>query len=221
MQSGVSYRLTVRQGPVPGKVIELAKEVLVIGRDVNNDIVVNDAEVSRTHTRLTLQGEGYLAEDLASTNGTFINGQRLTTPRLLRSGDMLGMGETVVMEFGMIKGSADSTVVAAGSFSYAPPPAAASSPADAGPRPPTAPLRAPEPESMMFNPSAPPAPTPVAAAPMDAPPPSVPDFAPPKKDNRMLIIGGACGCLTLCGCGALVAAAYYAYQSGMLKQFGF
>lgn len=217
MQSGVSYRLTVRQGPVPGKVIELAKDVLVIGRDVNNDIVVNDAEVSRTHTRLTLQGEGYLAEDLASTNGTFINGQRLTTPRLLRSGDMLGLGETVVMEFGMIKGSADSTVVAAGSFAYTPPPAAASSPVDAGPRPATAPLRAPEPPpSMMYNPSAP-----IAPAPVEAPAPAVPDFAPPKKDNRMLIIGGTCGCLTLCLCMALIAGAWYAYTNGLLQQFGF
>ena len=216
MQSGVSYRLTVRQGPVPGKVIELAKEVLVIGRDVNNDIVVNDAEVSRTHTRLTLQADGYLVEDLASTNGTFVNGQRLTTPRLLRSGDMLGLGETVVMEFGMIKGSADSTVVAAGSFSYAPPAPAASSPADAGPRPPTAPLKAPEPPSMMFNPSG----APVEPAPAPAAPP-MPDFAPPKKDNRMLIIGGVCGCLTICLCLALIAGAWYAYTNGMLSQFGF
>ncbi len=209
MQSGVSYRLTVRQGPIPGKVIELAKEVLVIGRDVNNDVVVNDAEVSRTHARLTLQADGYLVEDLASTNGTFINGQRLTTPRLLRSGDMLGMGETVVMEFGAIKTSADATVVAANSFSYPPPAPSASAPADAAPRPPTAPLRAAEPQpapSMMFNPSSAPAP--------DAPP--TPDFAPPKKDNRMLIVGGVCGCLTLCLCVALIAGAWYAYSNGML-----
>jgi pSer/pThr/pTyr-binding forkhead associated (FHA) protein len=213
MQSGVSYRLTVRQGPIPGKVIELAKDVLVIGRDVNNDVVVNDAEVSRTHARLTLQGDGYLVEDLASTNGTFINGQRLTTPRLLRSGDMLGMGETVVMEFGAIKTGADATVVAASSFSYPSPAApAASSPADAGPRPPTAPLgsAAPQPApSMMFNPSSAPA------------EPPTPDLAPPKKDNRMLIIGGVCGCLTLCLCIALIAGAWYAYSNGMLRQFGF
>ena len=42
MQSSGSYRLTVRQGPVPGKVFELAKDVMTIGRDVNNDLVIND-----------------------------------------------------------------------------------------------------------------------------------------------------------------------------------
>ena len=83
MQSTGSYRMTVRQGPVQGKVFELAKDVLTIGRDVNNDLTINDAEVSRNHGRLTSQSGGYLIEDLASTNGTFVNGQRLIGPKLL------------------------------------------------------------------------------------------------------------------------------------------
>ena len=85
MQSSGSYRLTVRQGPVPGKVFELAKDVMTIGRDVNNDLVINNSEVSRNHARLTSQSGGYLIEDLASTNGTFVNGQRLIGPKLLNS----------------------------------------------------------------------------------------------------------------------------------------
>lgn len=105
------YRLIIKQGPVPGKVFEIAKQVITIGRDVKSDFVVNDAEVSRTHVRLTVQAEGCLAEDLSSTNGAFINGQRITNPRVLRPGDVLGLGETVLMDFAFVPDS-DATVIA-------------------------------------------------------------------------------------------------------------
>jgi hypothetical protein len=100
MSSSSRYRLTVRKGPLPGKVFDLAKSLLTIGREVKNDIVINDAEVSRQHLRLTEQaGSGYMVEDLASTNGTFVNGQRLSTLTALRSGDILGLGGTVELEY--------------------------------------------------------------------------------------------------------------------------
>lgn len=209
MQSKVSFRLTVRQGPVPGKVIELVKDIIVMGRDVNNDIVVNDAEVSRTHTRLTAQSEGYIVEDLASTNGTFLNGQRLTGPKLMRHGDMLGLGETVVMEFGVIKDTRDpdSTMVASGSAPFNVPTSLSASgplPAEpaAAPRAATAPLSEPSPPSSYAPPSASVSPLPVSS---------------PPKDNRPLIVGGICGCLTLCVCAAIAAVAlYYAYYGGTL-----
>ena len=48
------YRLVMRHGPTPGLTIELSKSDLTIGRDVINDIVINDAEISRKHVRLLL-----------------------------------------------------------------------------------------------------------------------------------------------------------------------
>src|ERR1700694_5918150 len=136
MQSTGSYRLTIRQGPMPGKVFELAKDVVTLGRDVNNDLVINDAEVSRNHGRLTSQSGGYLIEDLASTNGTFVNGQRLIGPKLLNPGDVVGFGETIVLEYSYVA-DAGATVVAS-----APPPRMM-------PEPPTAPPQTPEPAPMM------------------------------------------------------------------------
>jgi pSer/pThr/pTyr-binding forkhead associated (FHA) protein len=68
-------QLVTRTGPNPGKTFSLNKPEMYIGRDISNDIVINDAEVSRKHVRLTVQGERYVIEDLGSTNGTFINGQ--------------------------------------------------------------------------------------------------------------------------------------------------
>lgn len=99
MQGTGSFRLIVRRGPQPNQIYELNKDVITLGRDITNDIVINDPEVSRHHMRLTRGGGGYTMEDLGSTNGTFVNGQRLTGARPLASGDMVGLGETVTLGY--------------------------------------------------------------------------------------------------------------------------
>jgi predicted component of type VI protein secretion system len=215
MQSSGSYRLTVRQGPVPGKVFELAKDVMTIGRDVNNDLVINDSEVSRNHARLTSQSGGYLIEDLASTNGTFVNGQRLIGPKLLNSSDVVGLGETIVLEYSYVADSG-ATVVAAGPIrpmmSAEPPTAPPRTPE---PEPMPVPMPEPMPAPMMNEPMntganmAPPPPILMAEAPAYAaapPPPPLPSAVPPKANNNTRNIGIGCGCLLLCIC--LAAAAY-------------
>ncbi len=91
MQSNGSFRLIVRRGPQPNQIYELNKDIITLGRDITNDIVINDPEVSRHHCRLTRGGGGYTLEDLGSTNGTFVNGQRLTGARPLAGGDVVGL----------------------------------------------------------------------------------------------------------------------------------
>ena len=110
MQPEQHYRLTVRQGAAPGKVFDLARDVIVMGRDLKCDVVLNDPEVSRNHTRLTAQADGYVVEDLESTNGTFVNSQKVTAPRLLQPGDLLGLGENLLMEY-TLGDSAAATIV--------------------------------------------------------------------------------------------------------------
>lgn len=99
MQGSSSFRLVVRRGPQPNQVYSLEQGVVTLGRDITNDIVINDPEVSRHHCRLTQGGGGYTLEDLGSTNGTFVNGQRLTGARPLVPGDMVGLGETVTLAY--------------------------------------------------------------------------------------------------------------------------
>lgn len=99
MQGTGSFRLIVRRGPQPNQIYELSKDSLIIGRDITNDIVINDPEVSRHHAKLTRGGNGYTLEDQGSTNGSFVNGQRLTGARPLNNGDLLGLGETVTLSY--------------------------------------------------------------------------------------------------------------------------
>ncbi len=111
--SEASFRLIVRTGPNPGMVFELTKEVTLFGRDVTNDIVLADAEVSRQHARLTHTPGGYVLEDLGSTNGSFVNGERLVAPRTLYAGDMVGFGENVTLTFESVSPDAAATIASA------------------------------------------------------------------------------------------------------------
>jgi pSer/pThr/pTyr-binding forkhead associated (FHA) protein len=99
IQGNDSFRLIVRRGPQPNQSYDLAKDLVTLGRDITNDIVINDPEVSRHHLRLTRGAGGFSIEDLGSTNGTFINGQRINSVRPLRPGDLVGLGETVTLVY--------------------------------------------------------------------------------------------------------------------------
>lgn len=108
-----SFRLVLRTGPTPGKVYNLDKPELTIGRDLNNEIVINDSEVSRRHARLFLQGNNYVIEDLGSTNGTAVNGQRLVGPYVLRPGELITFGEQVSLILEAAQMDANATVASA------------------------------------------------------------------------------------------------------------
>jgi pSer/pThr/pTyr-binding forkhead associated (FHA) protein len=92
------YGLKVMTGPSTGQVFWLENLIIEIGRDLNNEIVIQDPEVSRRHLRLRRYKQGYSVEDLASTNGTFINGEPLTTVQLLHPNDVLRLGTRVQLQ---------------------------------------------------------------------------------------------------------------------------
>jgi len=105
------FQLIMRSGPTPGAAFTLEGDQLTIGRDSVNEIVINDAEISRRHARLTFQGGKYVLEDRGSTNGTFVNVHRLAGPRVLKAGEVVSLGEQIVMVFEATNFDAGATVV--------------------------------------------------------------------------------------------------------------
>ena len=105
------YQLIMRSGPTPGAAYNLEGDQLTIGRDATNDITINDAEISRRHARLTFQGGKYVLEDLGSINGTFVNGQRLAGPRVLKAGEVVSFGEQIILVYEVTNIDAGATMV--------------------------------------------------------------------------------------------------------------
>ena len=71
----------------------LSRLPATIGRALENDIVIASKRSSREHARIRREGRRLYVEDLGSTNGTYLNGERLTQPAPLRDGDQLSIGE--------------------------------------------------------------------------------------------------------------------------------
>lgn len=115
-----AYQLVMQKGPNPGKIFELVQDELTIGRDITNRIVINDPEVSRRHSRLALGASGYTIEDLGSTNGTFVDGQRLMGPHLLRPGQTIMLGEKISLTYEAIGFDPNATLVGASADSSGP-----------------------------------------------------------------------------------------------------
>src|SRR5512139_2684423 len=123
------FQLIMRSGPTPGAAFTLEGDQLTIGRDSTNEIVINDAEVSRKHARLTFQGGKYVLEDLGSTNGTFVNGQRLTSAAVLKAGDVVSLGEQIVLMYEGLSSDAGATMIGRKAARPAPVPTPAPAPA--------------------------------------------------------------------------------------------
>jgi pSer/pThr/pTyr-binding forkhead associated (FHA) protein/predicted Ser/Thr protein kinase len=91
-----SVVLRVTDGPAAGALLTVADEELLIGRQAPGEGKLgNDIEISRRHARVSREADGqFLIEDLGSTNGTFVNGDRITAAHVLQAGDQLEMGDT-------------------------------------------------------------------------------------------------------------------------------
>lgn len=180
-----SFQLVMRSGPTPGKTFSLEKGEIAIGRDTTNDIVINDAEVSRRHSRLLLQSGGYVLEDMGSTNGTFVDGQRLMGPHNLRPGELIMLGENISLSFEAVQFDPNATVMASAPL----------------PRETPAPSVTREDLPEPFQPVAPP---PAYSGQVPAGPAEVYEVpapvAPPKQSNTRTWILAGCGCLLIIAC---------------------
>ena len=92
-------------GAAVGRTVSLDSPSAVLGRDTDCEVVLIEDGVSRRHARVTLDASGtHILEDLGSTNGTWVNGERVEQ-RVLLDGDRLVMGRAV-LKF-LVQGEAD------------------------------------------------------------------------------------------------------------------
>jgi predicted component of type VI protein secretion system len=181
----VRYQLVMRTGPNPGATYALEASQTTIGRDGSNSISINDAEISRHHARMTMQGGKIVLEDLGSTNGTSVNGNRIAGPHVLKPGEMVGFGEDIVFVFEVESFDPDATVLSSAAHPYSQP-----QPAAAPRQQPVAPPMQPPPQAYAGQ-------VPADPIPMTPPPAS----ASPGGRKALPIVLAVSALVLLCSCG--------------------
>lgn len=91
---GPATRLVITSGPREGQEIVLGAEPLTIGRSAESGLVIRDDYTSTHHARLMLWNDEWVIQDLDSTNGTFLDGTRVTLPTPVRPGSTVTIGTT-------------------------------------------------------------------------------------------------------------------------------
>ena len=89
-------KLVVVEGPLLGTIIPLGNVQITVGRAADSTLVIDDDYASSRHARLTQQGQEYFLEDLGSTNGTYLDRARVTTPTPVPIGVPIRIGRTVI-----------------------------------------------------------------------------------------------------------------------------
>ena len=92
---GPVVRLRATAGPSQGSIFEVGAAGGTVGRLPENLIHLVDGRVSRQHARIELRGRDFWISDLASQNGTLVNGQVLSEAHRLQNGDTIGVGTSL------------------------------------------------------------------------------------------------------------------------------
>lgn len=90
----VATRLVITEGAREGMEMPLGRGPITIGRSSESNVVIRDDYTSTHHARLELQSSGWVVVDLESTNGTFVNGQKVTAPVTVAERTPITIGTT-------------------------------------------------------------------------------------------------------------------------------
>lgn len=162
------YKLRIEKGPEEGKTLPIPEDGLALGRSSQNDVAIRDEMLSRRHCRFYFEDGAPMVADLATVNGTQVNGVSIQEATRLRPGDAVAIGVSLLRlsdengEFTAPPAPSAVTATITAAPAPAPEPAA---PAPAPP--PSAPAEPAAPPSPSPAPSAPPPPAPVPSAPVD------------------------------------------------------
>jgi pSer/pThr/pTyr-binding forkhead associated (FHA) protein len=110
MKQGEKPVLIIHEGERAGQRWTIQGETLLIGRGTECDLVLPERQVSRQHIKIKLVDDQYIIEDLASKNGTWVNGQPLKGERMLKDGDEIQIALAVKLAFVESEATAPLTV---------------------------------------------------------------------------------------------------------------
>lgn len=91
----VPTSLAVTQGSLAGTTLSLMDSGVLLGRNPECTLVLDDDFASGRHARVFRRGDGWFVEDLGSTNGTFLGSRKLTEPTPVEVGSALRIGKTI------------------------------------------------------------------------------------------------------------------------------
>lgn len=90
------YFIEIIEGPDKGRIFPLQENDLIIGRHGQCGLVLHDPEVSRHHLKIAPEENGWWSDDLGSTNGSFVNGQRINHQKIA-PGDRIQIGQSILV----------------------------------------------------------------------------------------------------------------------------
>jgi len=90
-------KLTLLLGRRTLQAYDFKQESIIVGRDDGADVVVDNPSVSRRHAEIRLTDDGWVVDDLGSSNGTFLRGARIQEPHSIGLGDEIGFGKFTIV----------------------------------------------------------------------------------------------------------------------------
>ena len=88
-------KLVIIEGEKTGQMVRLERREITLGRSPDSDLIVDDEYASTHHAKLILINNDWLIQDLNSTNGTFLDGERIGTPAVVKLKSQVRIGKTV------------------------------------------------------------------------------------------------------------------------------
>jgi hypothetical protein len=99
-------KLTLLLGRRTLQAYDFKQESIIVGREEGADVLIDNPSVSRRHAEIRLTDDGWVVEDLGSSNGTYIGGQRIEAPYSIGLGDEIGFGKFSIV-FGKALGEGE------------------------------------------------------------------------------------------------------------------
>lgn len=87
------FQITINEKGGQAKSLDFDKTEITIGRVQGNDIVLPKGNISKRHSRIVLKDGKFIIIDMQSTNGTYVNGKKITTPQVVKSTDKIYIGD--------------------------------------------------------------------------------------------------------------------------------